>query len=190
MPSKWNRNRNVVKVSVPPLLMTIPEDEDASSCRADDYDCFAFESAALQLQHHHHHNHPSKEFLDMAYLIAHERAEHRLPAFQRATELDAVAQEHAQNMARQRAVVHSVSNVQDLQHKLGAPDVGENITRGDSVYRMHQETMSCLNNNNNVNRANILSEHFDEFGSAMAFGSDGRIYCCQVFRKKGQLQIQ
>ena len=178
MASKWNRN--VVKVSVPPVLMTIPEHED-TSCRAD-YDCF---DAALQQQQHNR-----QEFLDMAQLVTHERAERRLPPFRRAMELDLAAKEHAQRMARQHSVFHSVSNVQDLQQKLGAPDVGENITRGDSVYRMHQETMSTVNNHNNVNRANILSEHFDEFGSAMAFGNDGRIYCCQVFRKKGQLQIQ
>ena len=125
----------------------------------------------------------------MAILVAQERAERHLPPFQRIKELDVVAQDHAQRMALERSVFHSVSNVQDLQRKLGAPDVGENITRGDSVYHMYQETMSAVHGSN-VNRDNILSDHFHEFGSAMAFGNDGKIYCCQVFRKSAQLPFQ
>jgi hypothetical protein len=36
-----------------------------------------------------------------------------------------------------------------------------------------------------VNRANILSLNFDQFGSATAVGQDGKVYCCHFFRKSG-----
>jgi len=159
--SKWNRA--VLKVSSPPVLMTIPE-EDA--CRTD--------WSSTEFMRYN-------EFLDIVFLVAKERSDRGLHPFERVSELDEMARQHARKMAMSRSVFHSVKDVQALQIKLDAPDVGENITRGDAVYKMHEETMLSPQS---VNRANILSGHFDEFGSATAFGKDGKIYCCQVFRKK------
>lgn len=158
--SKWNRIQ--LKVSTPPSLTVIPEEE---SCR----DWTVNDSLNF------------KEFLDIACLIDLERSDRELAPFARSAELDRMALAHARRMASKRSVHHSVGSVVDLQAKLDSENVGENIQRGDSVLSMYRETMSS---SNSINRSNILSDHFDEFGSALAFGKDGKIYCCQVFRKR------
>jgi uncharacterized protein YkwD len=120
-----------------------------------------------------------------AYLIALERHQRNLSPYQRSMELDVLARMHAHRMALHAAVFHSVPSIQDLQRRLQATVVGENIIRGDSVYRMHQETMSTPTASvSSINRSNIISKQFTEFGSAIVMGSDGKIYCCQYFRRR------
>jgi len=153
------------------VLTTIPEDECCFRENGDDADsCNNISNF-------------SSEFRDMAHLVAAERRDRHLPALHRSAALDRLALQHAQTMATKRAVHHSVARVEELQRRLASENVGENVQRGDSVWSMHRETMEA-NAQTSINRANIVSEHFDEFGSAMAFGRDGKIYSCQVFRKR------
>jgi hypothetical protein len=122
---------------------------------------------------------------DPAYLVALERHERNLSPYQRSMELDILARLHAHRMALHTGVFHSVTSIQDLQRRLQAVVVGENVIRGDSVYRMHQETMSTPTASvSSINRSNIISKQFTEFGSAIAMGNDGIIYCCQYFRRR------
>ena len=107
-----------------------------------------------------------------------ERKRRRLPELQRNAELDCWARLQASQMASATNVFHSVETIEELQEKLGSVAVGENVQRGDSVFSMLCESMEsgCT-----VNRSNMLSEHFTQFGSAIAMGGDGKLYFCQVF---------
>lgn len=149
-----------VKQSRAPSLSTIPEDE---SCR---------DWTLQQIEFEKHR--------DISDLVQAERARLHLRPFSRRIELDCVARLHAMKMASKGQVVHSVPNVQELKRKLAANTVGENVQRGDSMFSMHYETMV---GEDSINRSNILSRHFNEFGSAVVHGSDGKLYSCMLFRK-------
>jgi uncharacterized protein YkwD len=153
-----------------PSLKTIPEEESVVEDEENGTNLCGYNKAFCD---------------DPAYLVALERHQRNLLPYQRSMELDVLARLHAHRMALHTAVFHSVHSIQDLQRRLQATVVGENIIRGDSVYRMHQETMSTPTASvSSINRSNILSKQFTEFGSAVAMGSDGKIYCCQYFRRR------
>jgi len=111
-------------------------------------------------------------------LINKERRYRHLAEFRISQYLNDLAKQHAEAMAAATSVHHSVSSVSELQRLLGSEKVGENIQRGDSILKMHHETMHC----NAVNRSNVLSLHFTEIGLGSAQGKDGKIYSCQLFR--------
>jgi hypothetical protein len=82
-------------------------------------------------------------------------------------------------MATEGTMHHSVSTIEELKILLVGMEVAENIQRGDNVSEMHMETMQqrgC------INRYNVLSTFFSEFGYGLAVGKDGKVYCCQLFR--------
>lgn len=119
---------------------------------------------------------------DLESLVAAERARWGLAPYRRRHELDRLAKDHAKLMATMATVFHSVSDIGALKKKLSCGVVGENVQRGDSIFSMHNETMS--GKHDKVNRSNILSKHFTEFGSATVPGKDGKLYCCLVFRQR------
>jgi hypothetical protein len=82
-------------------------------------------------------------------------------------------------MATEGTVYHSVSTIEELKVLLAGMDVAENIQRGDNVNAMHIETMQ---QRDCINRYNVLSTYFSEFGYGLAVGKDGKVYCCQLFR--------
>lgn len=151
--------RSVKQPKSPPSLRTIPENE---SCLDD----------------------KCRSFVDLiddpATLVRMERAHRSMRPFTRSLELDFLARIHTMHMAAARSVFHSVRCVAALQTKLLSEKVGENVQRGEALGSMHFETMT----GDSINRSNILSSHFDEFGSATAVGADGKLYSCQYFRKK------
>jgi uncharacterized protein YkwD len=118
---------------------------------------------------------------DPVSLVNRERLQRNLIPFGRSDDLDYLARVHAMRMAAAKTVFHSVASIDELKMKMRSDKVGENIQRGDSVSSMHQETMASAS----VNRSNLLSMQFDEFGVATAIGGDGKIYSCQFFRKRG-----
>jgi hypothetical protein len=153
-----------------PSLRTIPEDE---SCIDESY---LDESSGC----HGGKCRVVEDIQDPATLISLDRMHRNLRPFERSLELDFLARIHATQMAASKSVVHSVASIGELQAKLLANKVGENIQRGDSIGSMHQETLAGAS----VNRSNILSIYFDEFGSASSIGDDGKIYLCQLFRQR------
>lgn len=138
-----------------PTLMTIPENECCSS--------------RLFLQ--------STE--DAAGFLNNERKRRRLPTLEQHPHLDLCAQLHAMQMANAIDVFHSVGTIEELKQRLGSEAVGENVQRGDSIFSMLCETMES---GSTINKSNMLSEHFTQFGSATVTGRDGKVYFCQVFR--------
>lgn len=112
-------------------------------------------------------------------LVNKERRKRNLPLFVRSDFLTSLAQTQVMAMAQSGSVVHSVGTIQELMLLLSSESVAENIQRGDSLAMMHMETMK----EHTINRANLLSKHFNEFGSAVAMGPDGKLYSCQLFRR-------
>jgi uncharacterized protein YkwD len=119
---------------------------------------------------------------DPVTLINAERARLHLSPLICNETLDALAYRHAAIMAKRCDVHHSVERIDQLQHRLGHLIVGENVQRGDSVWSMHYETI-WSSDIHCVNRANLLSAHFGQVGSATVRSlKDGKLYCCQLFR--------
>jgi uncharacterized protein YkwD len=134
------------------------------------------QQAQLQPQQQLPNNH------DPVTLINAERARLLLSPLVRNETLDVLAYRHAANMARKCDVHHSVERIDQLQHRLEHLIVGENVQRGDSIWSMHYETI-WSNDIHCVNRANLLSAHFHQVGSATVRSlKDGKLYCCQLFR--------
>jgi uncharacterized protein YkwD len=115
-------------------------------------------------------------------LINQERQARDIPPLIRSTDLDKLAQLHANSMASDQKVTHTVSNVDELKHLLQSDRVGENVQRGASINAMHEMAMT----KHKVNRSNILTSSYDEYGVAVAVGDDGNLYLCQLFRGVSQ----
>lgn len=112
-------------------------------------------------------------------LVNKERRKRNLSLFKSSDFLNTLAQAQVVRMAESGSVFHSVGCIQELMLMLSSESVAENIQRGDSLATMHMETMK----ESTINRANLLSKHFNEFGSAVAMGKDGKLYSCQLFRR-------
>jgi len=122
----------------------------------------------------------------MLTLANKEREARGLPKLRESQYLNVLAEQHANDMADQGEVGHSVGCVKELQIVLQAANVGENVQSGESVVNMHWETMRS---ERSVNRHNILSSDFTEFGCAFAESrKDGKVYTCQLFRSKTGLR--
>lgn len=109
-----------------------------------------------------------------------ERMAHQRKPFKRSRFLDGLASIHANYMAEQRSAIHSVQSIVQLQVILHSKLVAENVQQGEHIRDMHNCTMTAQSS---LSRQNILSKHFHEMGCAVARGSDGKIYLCQLFRK-------
>lgn len=81
-------------------------------------------------------------------------------------------------MASENRVMHSVNAIEELQQFLRSSKAGENVQRGDNPLVMHEFAMK----NHPINKSNILSDCFNEFGVGVATGGDGHLYVCQLFR--------
>jgi uncharacterized protein YkwD len=121
--------------------------------------------------------------LDQLVLVNQDRRFHMLPPYRSSDVLDQLAARHAIAMARAQSVFHSVQTIAELMERLQNDRVAENIQRGDGIVQMHEDTMNYSTSSPPcINRTNILSGSFNEFGSAVALGGDGKLYSCQLFR--------
>jgi uncharacterized protein YkwD len=155
-------------------LKTIPEEQsehflsDTGNC-SNDQASRSTRSPWPGIKSHHQDHH----------LVNDARGNHGLAHLQRTVQLDELAQAHANSMAHRQSVFHSVNSVNALRNKLRSIHVGENILRGESILKMHNEIMSQPTS---FLRSNILSHTFDEMGMGTALGKDGQVYLVQVFR--------
>ena len=111
-------------------------------------------------------------------LVNRERVLKGLPKLSRSIDLDTLATQHAQDMADNKTLYHSVSSVDELKRKLHSQRTGENIQRGSSIRQMHSNMMTS----GQKSKQNILSKKFGEFGMGTAKGHDGKLYMVQLFR--------
>jgi uncharacterized protein YkwD len=112
-------------------------------------------------------------------LVNRDRRKHGLSPFRLSRTLNRLAAENSSRMSIEGTVYHSVSTIEELKDLLAGMDVAGNILRGDNMNEMHIETMQ---QRDSINRYNVLSAHFSEFGYGLAMGKDGKVHCCQLFR--------
>jgi uncharacterized protein YkwD len=112
-------------------------------------------------------------------LVNLERSKYGLVHFRSSHSLNHLAQQQAATMARLCTLSHSSSSIDDLKILVRANNAAENIQRGDIVTAMHIEMMQ---GGNCINQLNVLSVYLSDFGYGVVTGSDGKVYCCQLFR--------
>ena len=91
------------------------------------------------------------------------------------SDLDAVAQRHAERMAAENRLYHNPSLGREVT---GYELVGENVGVGPELGPIHQAFMESPSH-----RANILDTRFTEIGIGLATGADGALWIVQVFRQ-------
>ena len=98
----------------------------------------------------------------------------------RSGSLDALAQRHAERMAKLQTVHHSVQTVEELQTRLRSQEVGENVQRGKSIAAIHKYIISKPDS---FLFTNCMSEKYDEVGLGKVIGKkDGLVYWVQLYR--------
>ena len=114
-----------------------------------------------------------------------ERADESLPALKPNATLMAVAQQHAENMARQEKAAHVLDGKADKDRakKAGYPGVvGENVSRSQRVGAEEAAANAVAGwMKSPGHRANILQKTYTEIGTGMAKSQSGRWYLCQLF---------
>ncbi len=88
-------------------------------------------------------------------------------------DLSAVAQRHAEAMARSRRLYHSYSS---SRPPAGYRTVGENVGRGHTVSGIHGALRASPGH-----YSNMVNPSFSAFGVGSAYGSDGKLYVTQLF---------
>jgi hypothetical protein len=113
------------------------------------------------------------------------RAAERLAALKSNATLMAVAQQHAENMARQEKAAHALDGKSDKDRAREAGYAGvvaENVglirlpEAGDAAEEAIRGWLTSPGH-----RANILQKAYTEIGSGMARSKSGRWYLCQLF---------
>lgn len=91
------------------------------------------------------------------------------------SDLDAVAQRHAERMAAENRLHHNPSLGREVT---GYELVGENVGVGPELAPIHDAFMRSPSH-----RANILEARFTEIGIGLATSADGSLWIVQVFRQ-------
>jgi uncharacterized protein YkwD len=121
-------------------------------------------------------------------LVNRSRVVRNIDPLRKSSTLDALAQAHAECMAQQQLVHHSVDVVVQLQKKLQSEHVGENVQRGESVVQIHQDLLRAGTESFLFN--NMISQKYNEMGSGKALGQDGLVYWVQLFRSSEEALIE
>jgi uncharacterized protein YkwD len=111
------------------------------------------------------------------------RATQKLPAYKLNAILDRIAQEHAENMARQEKISHTLdgkgADARAREAKYGG-FVGENV----ALSGLQEHTIASIMEGWQASaghRANLLGKSYSETGTGAARARSGRWYYCQVF---------
>lgn len=107
-----------------------------------------------------------------------ERVSVYLKPLRRNEELDELAREHAEAMAKACKTYHSEASqmVSQMEHRPAAR-LGENVARGASMEYIHHKMSQRKSD-----YANMMDWRYSEMGMATATGADGKIYLCQLYR--------
>lgn len=176
---RWNQQQQQYS-----SLKSIPEDDltdfsDDDWCSLKECSSPIPNSSSLPQLSQEEPPHVNSLVLDALGLVDRERLVSGLDPFRLSYQLNAYAYQHAAAMAKLKSVFHTMTTIDELMLFLSSIEVAENVQRGESVLEMHEEAMNHVNP---VNRSNILSPHFTEYGCAVVRGQDGKLYSCQLFR--------
>jgi uncharacterized protein YkwD len=109
-------------------------------------------------------------------MINSERTKRTITPLVRTRELDEIAREHVEAMAKENRMFHSDPSSLEMQFRPSARRLGENVAKGDTIREIHREMMTISSDANN-----ILDSRYSHFGMATAKASDGELYICQIF---------
>mmetsp|Transcript_13694 Transcript_13694/g.30025 ORF Transcript_13694/g.30025 Transcript_13694/m.30025 type:complete len:193 (+) Transcript_13694:115-693(+) len=113
-------------------------------------------------------------------LINHTREQMGRSCLRRSRALDKQCQNHAQVMAAQQKVFHSVQSIQELKALVQSQHAGENIQVGACVKEIHRVAVQKKTSA----YKNMMCRDFVEFGMATVKGDNGKLYMVQLFRGK------
>jgi uncharacterized protein YkwD len=110
-------------------------------------------------------------------MINTERTKRMISPLVRNTVLDSLARAQAADMASSNRLYYS--DPSDLQLDIDEPSrrLGENVTKGSTLIKIHGAMMDSAADKNN-----ILDRRFTHMGMGTAKASDGTLYLCQLFR--------
>lgn len=109
-------------------------------------------------------------------MVNKERIAIHIPALTRRIELDAIARERAETMAKQGKIGHG--SLDDLEFQIRPCRVfDENIACGKSMQDIHTDMLK-----NEANRKTMIDQRYSYMGMGTARGSDGTLYLCQIFK--------
>jgi uncharacterized protein YkwD len=109
-------------------------------------------------------------------LVNKERISRHIPALHRRLELDQLANERADIMAK-TGKVHRGDRSLMLSRLMPCYSFAENVGTGVSIHDIHLRMLSI-----DSDVKNMINTGFSEFGIGTAKGRNGKIYLCQVFK--------
>jgi uncharacterized protein YkwD len=109
-------------------------------------------------------------------LVNKERISRHLPALYRRLELDQLAKERAESMAKS-GKVQRADRAFMLSRLMPCIAFAENVGVGTSIQDIHFQMLSS-----DADTKNMISSTFSVFGMGTAKGRNGKIYLCQLFK--------
>jgi uncharacterized protein YkwD len=109
-------------------------------------------------------------------LVNKERICRHIPALHRRLELDQLAKERADIMAK-AGKVHRGEKAHMLSRLMPCNSFAENAGTGMSIQEIHYRMLST-----DTDVKNMINKDFSEFGIGTSLGRNGKIYLCQVFK--------
>lgn len=110
-------------------------------------------------------------------MVNQERAKRTIAPLVRMRELDEIAREQVEAMAREDRLFHASPSYLTTQFGRPARRLGENVAKGSSIRALHKGMMGTRSDMNN-----ILDRRYTNMGMATARAKDGKLFLCQVFR--------
>ena len=109
-------------------------------------------------------------------LVNKERIKRNIPALTRRIELDALARERAEKMARLGTIDHG--RPEEIQFRIQpCRRFGENVACGSSIREIHCDMVK-----NAADLNNMLDRRYSYMGMGTAKGENGALYFCQIFK--------
>jgi hypothetical protein len=110
-------------------------------------------------------------------MVNQERIKRFIAPLVRMRELDEIAKEHVEVMARERRAFHSNPDFLRIRFQRPSRRLGENVAKGSSIRAIHEAMMETRSDYNN-----IADRRYTHMGMATAKASDGELFMCQIFR--------
>lgn len=110
-------------------------------------------------------------------LVNQERTKRTVAPLVRLRELDEIAREQADAMAKENKMFHSSPDYLSMRFGRPARRLGENVAKGGTIRALHKAMME-----NRADRNNLLDRRYTHMGMATARAKDGELYICQIFR--------
>jgi uncharacterized protein YkwD len=110
-------------------------------------------------------------------MVNQERIKRAIAPLLRMRELDEIARENVDAMARENRAFHFNLNFLMTRFQRRPRRLGKNVAKGSSIRAIHKAKMATRSDSNN-----IADRRYTHMGMATAKASDGELFMCQIFR--------